>query len=236
MAKQRGKLFLIPTPIAEESMESISTEVIRVIHSLGYFIVEKARTARRFVSAAKHPEKIESLVFEEIPDPQGDMQAQKLLAPALGGQNIGLMSEAGLPAIADPGNLYVREAQRLGIEVIPLAGPSSIMMALMASGLEGQRFSFHGYLSAKKPELQNQLKDLEKRAVRDHATQIFIETPYRNKQVMETAAQSLEEKRMFCIAAGLGNPDGFVLTKTIGEWKKEGWPEIHKIPAVFLIR
>ncbi len=235
MAKQQGKLFLIPTPIAEESLESVSTEVMRVVHSLRYFIVEKARTARRFVSATRHPEKIESLVFEEMPDPHDDLQVQKLLKPALDGQNIGLMSEAGLPAIADPGNLYVREAQRLGIEVVPLAGPSSIMMALMASGLEGQRFSFHGYLSAKKPELQAQLKDLEKRAVRDDATQIFIETPYRNKQVMEVAALSLEGKRQFCIAAGLGSEDGFVLTRTIGEWKKEGWPEIHKVPAVFLI-
>lgn len=236
MAKQRGKLFLIPTPIAEESLESISGEVIRVVHSLGYFIVEKARTARRFVRATSHPGKIESLVFEEMPDPQDDRMIHKLLHPALEGQNIGLMSEAGLPAIADPGNLYVREAQRLGVEVVPLAGPSSIMMALMASGLEGQRFSFHGYLSAKKQELQSQLKDLEKRADRDDATQIFIETPYRNKQVMEVAATSLEGKRQFCIAAGLGSKDGFVLTKTISEWKQNGWPEIHKIPSVFLLR
>ncbi len=236
MATQRGKLFLIPTPIAEESLESISAEVIRVIHSLGYFIVEKARTARRFISATGHPEKIDSLLIEEMPDPQDDLQIQKLLRPALEGRNIGLMSEAGLPAIADPGNLYVREAQRQGIEVVPLAGPSSIMMALMASGLEGQRFSFHGYLSAKKHELQGQLKDLEKRAVRDDATQIFIETPYRNKQVLEVAALSLEGKRQLCIAAGLGAIEGFVMTKTIGEWKQSGWPEIHKVPAVFLIR
>ncbi|MDQ3018025.1 MAG: SAM-dependent methyltransferase [Bacteroidota bacterium] len=237
MAKQQGKLFLIPTPIVADSLESMSPEVTGIIHSIRYYIVEKVRTARRFVSAAGHPEKIDSMTFIEMPEDQSNLkELEQLLAPALKGENIGLMSEAGLPAIADPGNLYVRVAQGMGIEVVPLAGPSSLMMALMASGLEGQRFSFHGYLSAKKNELGNQLKDLEKRADRDDATQLFIETPYRNRQVLEVAAGTLDSKRRFCIAAGIGGKDGFVLTKTMADWKKSGWPEIHKIPAVFLIK
>ena len=146
------------------------------------------------------------------------------------------MSEAGLPAVADPGNLYVRIAHRFGIKVVPLSGPSSIMMALMGSGLEGQRFAFQGYLSAKKDELASQLKELEKRADRDDATQIWIETPYRNGQILQAAEKYLDKNRNFCIAAGLGSEDGFVMTYKIFEWKKNGWPEIHKIPAVFLLK
>ena len=236
MAKQKGRLFLLPSPIHENGLVSISPEVIRIIHSLDYFIVEKARTARRFVSSTKHPEKIELLHFEEMPmEDATDEQIEIMLKPSSEGKDIGLMSEAGLPAIADPGSQYVRVAQKKGIEIVPLSGPSSLMMALMASGLEGQRFAFHGYLSARKDELKVQLKDLEKRADRDKATQLFIEAPYRNKQVMEIAALSLDDHRRFCIAANVGGENGFVITKKMSEWKKGGWPEIHKVPTVFLL-
>jgi len=165
-----------------------------------------------------------------------EKEIQQALAPALAGHDIGLMSEAGLPAIADPGNIYIAMAHQLNIEVVPMPGPSSIFLALMASGLQGQRFMFHGYLSAKKDELGKQLHDLEVRADRDDATQIFMEAPYRNHQVMEVVEHKLSGKRMFCIAAGIGSEAGFVKTKSVNEWRKSGWPEIHKVPAVFLVR
>lgn len=238
MTQVRGKLFLIPSPINEGGLAAISEEVRGIIRSLDYFIVERARTSRRFVSSLKHPQPIDSLTFEEMPGEGLTMEEKdisRLLEPLKKGRNIGLMSEAGLPAIADPGNLFVKKCQETGFQVVPLSGPSSLMMALMASGLEGQRFAFHGYLSAKKEVLQQELKELEKRADRDKATQIFIEAPYRNRQVMEVAEKVLDKNRLFCIAADIGGPDGSVITKTILKWKTSGWPEIHKVPAVFLI-
>jgi len=237
MTQERGRLFLLPSPIQEGELRNIPADVIRVIHSLDYFIVERARTARRYISLTKPARPIDSLNIMEIKlSDISDYEIQQSLAPALEGKDIGLMSEAGLPAIADPGNSYVAMAHQLDIQVIPMSGPSSIFMALMASGLEGQRFMFHGYLSAKKDELGKQLHDLEVRADRDQATQIFIETPYRNQQVMEVAENRLSSKRMLCIAAGIGSEGGFVKTKSMKDWRKSGWPEIHKVPTVFLLR
>lgn len=228
---------MLPTPIILNQAESLSPLSVKIFHELRYFIVERERTSRRFLSSIRHPEKIESLHFFEIPE--GKLRStdiDPMMQPLLRGQDMGMMSEAGLPAIADPGNLIVMAAQEMGIKVIPIAGPSSLFMALMASGLEGQRFAFHGYLSAKRNELNIQLKELERRADADHATQMFIETPYRNNQVMEEAGKVLQPHRRFCIGAGIGDEYGFVLTKTMREWKVTGWPEIHKIPAVFLLR
>ena len=237
MTKLKGKLFLIPSPIHEEGLAGISNETISVIHSLDHFIVERARTARRYISATKHPKAIEQLMIDEMPETEiNEKDIEAALISMKEGKNIGLMSEAGLPAVADPGSRYVRIAQKLGIPVVPLAGPSSIMLALMGSGLEGQRFAFHGYLSAKKNELPAQLKQLMHRADQDDATQIWIEAPYRNKQILEAIEKTVNAGRNFCIAAGIGSDDGFVMTKEVGEWKRVGWPEIHKVPAVFLLK
>jgi len=237
MVRFKGKLYLIPAPIDEHGLESIPAEVIRILHSLDHFIVERARTSRRYISSTRPGKPIESLLIEEMPEDVTNtklMEAQ--MQPLLEGKDMGILSEAGLPAIADPGSKYVAIAHRLGIRVVPLVGPSSIMLALMASGMEGQRFAFHGYLSAKKEDLANEIKNLERRADKDDATQIWIEAPYRNKQIMEAAEKYLEPKRMFCIAAGIGSRDGFVITRQVNAWRRSGWPEIHKIPTVFLIR
>ena len=244
MTQQRGKLFLLPSPIAEQGLDSIPAEVKRVIHTLSHFVVERERTARRYIRAMEHPVPIDQLVILEMPqDKIGADVIDNQLRPLLSGNSIGILSEAGLPAIADPGNVYVAWAQRHDIDVIPLAGPSSLMMALMASGLEGQRFAFHGYLSAKKDELGKQLKELEQRADRDQATQIFIETPYRNQQVVEAVMKHVGGERWFCIAAGIGEEGGFVKTRRVKDWVKHSksaaapnWPEIHKVPCVFLMR
>ena len=233
----KGKMFVLPAPVIEDRLDSISEEAKKIIHSLDYFIVERARTSRRYLSALHHPVPIDKIVFEEIPE--GDVsekEIRRLLEPLFHGRNIGLLSEAGLPAVADPGNVFVKAALRQEVKVVPIAGPSSIMMALMASGLEGQRFSFHGYLSAKKNELPSELKKLAQRSDSDDATQIWIEAPYRNRQILEAVEKYVEPGREFCIAAGIGGENGFVKTMTISEWKKNGWPEIHKIPAVFLLK
>ncbi len=232
----RGKLYLIPSPIVPEGLEAISAGVVRVIHELDYFIVERARTARRFIRDLDPPKPIAAITFVEIQNEWAEADIKRELKPILAGESIGLLSEAGLPGIADPGQEVVRMAHEMDIEVIPLSGPSSIFMALMASGLEGQRFMFHGYLSAKKNELPGQLKELERRADRDAATQLWIEAPYRNHQVMEMMDQHLDAGRHITIAAGIGEENGFIKTKTLLQWRKSGWPEIHKVPTVFLLR
>jgi len=237
MTQQRGKLILLPSPIQEGELNGISDDVVKMLHSLDYFIVERARTARRYISLTKPSKPMDTLQIQEITlNDISEKEIQQALSPALQGHDIGLMSEAGLPAIADPGNIYIAMAHQMNIEVVPMSGPSSIFLALMASGLQGQRFMFHGYLSAKKDELGKQLHDLEIRADRDDATQIFMEAPYRNHQVLEVVEHKLSGKRMFCIAAGIGGEGGFVKTKSVNEWRKSGWPEIHKVPAVFLVR
>lgn len=237
MVRFKGKLYLLPTPIDEHGLESIPAEAIRILHSLDHFIVERARTSRRYISSTRPGKPIESLLIEEMPEDVTNMKLMEAqMQPLLEGKDMGLLSEAGLPAIADPGSRYVAIAHRLGIRVVPISGPSSIMMALMASGLEGQRFMFHGYLSAKKEDLANEIQNIERRADRDDATQIWIEAPYRNRQIMEAVEKYLEPKRMFCIAAGIGSKDGFVITRQINAWRRSGWPEIHKIPTVFLLK
>ena len=237
MRNKKGCLFLLPSPIAEHSLHSIPDEAIQIMHGLDHFIVERARTSRRYISSTKPEKPIDSLSIVEMPE---DMTNQVLinahLQPLLDGHDMGILSEAGLPAVADPGNKYVATAHNLGVKVVPISGPSSIMMALIGSGLEGQRFMFHGYLSAKREEAEQQLRQLEKRAERDDATQIWIEAPYRNRQILEAASKFLDKKTNFCIASGLGGKDGFVLTRNIASWQRSGWPEIHKIPTVFLLK
>lgn len=237
MPQQHGRLFLLPSPIVEGDLTGIPQHEIQVLHGLRYYIVERERTARRFIAATKPPVAIDELHLYEMPvQPETMHQAELQLKPLLEGHDLGILSEAGLPAVADPGNVYVAAAHQLGIEVIPLPGPSSMMMALMASGLQGQRFAFHGYLSPRKDELIRQLKDLEHRADRDDATQLFMETPYRNHQIIEAVEKAFNPERMFCIAAGIGGENAFIRTRSVKEWKKSGWPEIHKVPAVFLLR
>lgn len=236
MTQQQGKLFLLPSPITEQGLEGISSQVIEIIHGLDHFIVERGRTARRYLRAVGYPGPIDNVQIIEMDDQLTHQVKSTHLDPLAKGVSIGILSEAGLPGIADPGQWYVAEAHKRNFEVVPVSGPSSLFMALMASGLDGQRFAFHGYLPAKKEELLPALRDLEIRASRDNATQLFIETPYRNHQIMAAAEKVLSPDRTLCIAASLGAADGFVRTRSVREWKKQGWPAIHKMPAVFLIR
>lgn len=233
--QEKGTLFLIPTPIAEDAVHTLPAYVLDHLHSLDLFIAERAKTARRFIRDTAPPRPISELTFYELNKRTSPEERQTFLEPALAGKDIGLMSEAGCPGVADPGALIVEQAHQLGIRVVPLVGPSSILMALMASGMNGQSFAFHGYLSVKPPDLAKDLKRLEQQSARHQQTQLFIEAPYRNRNVVEQALKVLSPSTRFGIAVDLTAPEEYVKTLKIKDWTKEKWPELHKRPAIFLL-
>lgn len=232
---QKGKLYLIPVPLGEGGEQVIPGYVIEHLHRLHYFIAERARTARRFISATNPPHAINELTFYEISKHTLPEERAQFLAMAEQGQDIGLLSEAGCPGVADPGAFVVQTAHERGIEVVPLVGPSSILLGLMASGMNGQNFCFHGYLPQKKPDLMRELKFLEQRVFKHTQTQIFIETPYRNMGLIEAAINTLSPDMLFCIAADLTLPSEYIRTQTIADWRRTQIPDLHKRPAIFLI-
>lgn len=229
-----GKLYLIPTPLGEGSpSEVLPAPVLTLLPTLRRFVVEEVRTARRFLSSAGLKGHIGDLEFYELNEHTAPAQAEGYLQLFADGCNVGLLSEAGLPAVADPGALLVDLCHRHGIEVVPLVGPSSLMLALMASGLNGQSFAFVGYIPAKSEERRTALKQLERRSSAAHQTQILIETPYRNDALLADMLQCLSGTVRLCIAANLTCPDAFIRTRTVAQWKKEP-VTIGKRPCVFL--
>lgn len=233
--QKKGTLFLIPTPIAADAVATLPTYVIEQLHDLELFIAERAKTARRFIRDTQPPRPISDLTFFELNKRTSPEERLTFLEPALAGKNMGLMSEAGCPGVADPGALIVEQAHQLGIRVVPLVGPSSILLALMASGLNGQSFAFHGYLSVKPPDLAKDLKRLEQQSARHKQTQIFIEAPYRNRNVVEQALKVLVPDTRFGVAVDLTAPEEYVKTLRVKDWSKEKWPALHKRPAIFLL-
>ena len=204
------------------------------VTALSYFLVENARTARRFIKSVAPQQVIEELQISVIDKDSTPAQIQAALQPVLTGQDAGVISEAGCPGIADPGAELARAAHQLGIRVVPLVGPSSLLLALMASGMNGQSFTFHGYLPIERAKRVAAIKQLEQQALRQQQTQLFIETPYRNGQLMEDLLASLQPNTRLCIAANLTAPNEYLRTATVAGWKGQ-LPEIHKQPAVFLI-
>lgn len=233
--KTHGKLYLIPTPLGENTLPTIPQYVVDILHQLDFFIAERAKTARHFIKTTNPIKAFSDLHFAELNKRTTPEEINQMLRPAEEGNDMGLLSEAGCPGVADPGAVIVEMAHQKGIEVVPLVGPSSILLALMGSGMNGQNFSFQGYLAAKKPDLARDLKRLEQLAKKQKQTQIFIETPYRNGQMIEVALNTLNPRTSFCIAADITLPTQYILTKTIGEWKKTKLPDLHKKPAIFLI-
>jgi len=229
------KLYLLPCPLGEDSLHTLPEMVGTHIRELEVFIVERAKTARHFIKAMQPRLPISELAIFELDKHNPQAAHQAFQAALKTGKDIGVLSEAGCPGVADPGALIVKYAHQKGMQVIPLVGPSSILLALMASGLNGQNFAFRGYLPAKKPELAKALKLLESTAKKQNQTQIFIEAPYRNRGVVETAFQQLNSNTHFCIAADLTLPTEYIKTKTIKEWKATELPDLHKRPAIFLI-
>ncbi len=230
-----GKLYLIPTPLGEgDAREVLPSPVFELLPRLQCFVVEEVRTARRFLSAAGLKGHIAELEFHELNEHTAPEQVESLARLFADGRDVGLLSEAGLPAVADPGALLVALCHRKGIEVVPLVGPSSLMLALMSSGLNGQSFAFVGYIPAKTEERRSALKALEKRSAQARQTQILIETPYRNDALLADMLQTLGGRTQLCIAANLTCPDAFIRTRTVAQWKEQV-PVIGKRPCVFLI-
>lgn len=230
----KGKLFLIPAPLGEQAEHTIPPYVVNILQNLEVLIAERAKTARHFIKAVC-PGKSLDLTIHELNKHTPFEEIGGFLTAAENGRDIGLMSEAGAPGVADPGAVVVWLAHQQGIEVVPLVGPSSILLALMASGMNGQSFCFHGYLAPKKPDLERDLKRLEQLSAKFDQTQIFIEAPYRNSGVVEAVFNALAPATKFCIAVDLTLPTEWVKTHTLQQWLTAELPELHKRPAIFLL-
>ncbi|MBC7774832.1 MAG: SAM-dependent methyltransferase [Phycisphaerae bacterium] len=236
-------LYLIPCPIAENALHTVAPYAQVIARQLDIFIVERAKTARHFIKSLTPSRPIQEMVFVELPPhPQplpfgeGSNEAEQVFREAIkAGKNVGLLSEAGCPGVADPGASIVALAHREGVKVVPLVGPSSILLALMASGMNGQRFSFHGYLPPKRPELAKELRRLENLSRQHDQTQIFIETPYRSQMVLEVALESLQPTTLFGVAQDLTGEAEFICTLSVKDWNKSGRKTLEKLPGVFLV-
>ena len=236
MNQQLGKLYLLPALLGATSAEQvIPAGTLEVVRTLRFFVVENVRTARRMLSKMHMPCPIDELEFVEL-DKHNPENPDLLtyLGKALNGQDIGLMSEAGTPCVADPGALIVELAHQAGIRVVPLTGPNAMILALMASGFNGQSFSFHGYLPIKGPERALKIKALERQSLANDETELFIETPFRNNAMIEDLVKNCHPSTMLCVASNITMEDEKIVSKPISDWKsiKYDW---NKKPAVFLI-
>ena len=233
-----GVIYMIPCPISEERgvWDVLPKANLDVMNSLDYFIVENVRSARRFLSKAGIERKIDELEFVELNEhTTAAAEVEKMLKPVLAGRSAGVISEAGVPGVADPGADIVALAHRKGVRVVPLVGPSSILMSVMASGLNGQSFAFVGYIPVKDNERIKRLKELERRAMTENQAQLFIEAPYRNVKLFECLVKSLSPKLRLTIAADITSPEEYIKTLTVEEWRKLGVPDIVKRPTIFIL-
>lgn len=231
----KGRLFLIPAPLGDIPPEEvIPAHVLETACSLRCFVVEEIRTARRFLSAYGLRGRIGEIEFHELNEHTGDEETADLLRLFDGGRDVGMLSEAGLPAVADPGAALVGLCHEAGIEVVPLSGPSSLMLALMASGLNGQSFAFCGYIPAKSEERRTALRNLEKQSGHLRQSQIIIETPYRNDALFADMLQTLSPSTRICVAADITLPSQYIRTATVAGWRK-AVPVIGKRPCVFIM-
>jgi 16S rRNA (cytidine1402-2'-O)-methyltransferase len=231
-----GKLYLIPTPLAEGTQADVLPPMLKTtVGCLTYFLCEDVRTARRFVSSLKVVPSVEALRFEKLDKDTSESELPELMAPIHKGIDIGVMSEAGCPGVADPGALAVAYAQEKGIAVVPLVGPSSLLLALMASGLNGQRFAFQGYLPIDAKEATTAIQVFERESASKGQTQIFIETPHRNNRTLDLLLKTLKPTTQLCLAVNLTAPEASVLTKTVSEWRQEK-QKLEKVPVTFLFQ
>ncbi len=231
----KGRLYLIPSPLGDnDPAEVIPAPTLALLQGIRRYVVEEVRTARRYLSRAGLKGHISELEFHELNEHTTPQEVEALSALFDDGQDVGLISEAGLPAVADPGAALVALCHRRGITVVPQVGPSSLMLALMASGLNGQSFAFCGYLPAKTEERRNAVKAIEKASQMQRQTQIVIETPYRNDAFFADLLQACRPSTRICVAADITLPDAYIRTRTAAEWKKENLI-IGKRPCVFLI-
>ncbi len=221
--------------MGEKATIALPQYAIEIVHTLDTFIAERAKTARRFLKDLKTPVPFADMTFYELNKHTDENERETFLNDIFEGKNIGLLSEAGCPGVADPGAEIVDLAHRQGVTIVPFVGPSSILLALMASGMNGQQFAFSGYLPSKPDARIKALKRQESQSIAHNQTRIFIETPYRNNALIQDAIKHLSPYTRFCIAADLTLPTQFISTKTIQEWQQNPLPDLHKRPAIFLI-
>ncbi len=231
----RGTLYLIPTPLAEpvSTRLILPEEVLAITRRLNYFIAENAKTARAFLRAVDIGRPIQEISIQEIDKHAAQQASDEWLAPLLAGHDMGLVSEAGAPAVADPGANIVAVAHRLGVRVAPLVGPSSLLLALMASGLNGQRFAFHGYLPQDKALRAKAIADLERESRQKQQTQMCIETPYRNQALLGDLLATLAPRTRLCVAVNVTSADEEIRSRTVADWRKQAF-DMGKRPALFL--
>jgi 16S rRNA (cytidine1402-2'-O)-methyltransferase len=230
-----AKLYMIPTTLGDTSIERVlPPDLTQLISSIQVFIVENIRTARRFLKKVNPAIVIDNLTFFELNQHTEKKEISRFLEPNQQGLDIGIISEAGCPGVADPGAEVVKIAHTKNIQVVPLVGPSSILLALMASGMSGQNFAFNGYLPIKNPEKSAQIKMLEKRMQAEGQTQIFIEAPYRNAQLLDELLKTCDPQTLLCIAVDITLDTEFILSKPVSYWKTQ-LPDIQKRPAIFMI-
>lgn len=230
----KGKLYLIPTVIAADTQQAVIPDQVRqILPDITHFLAEDIRTARRYLSSLKIYESIEPLQFAVLNKDTKPQALAELFAPIMSGHSIGVLSESGCPGVADPGALAVAYAHQHDIRVIPLTGPSSILLALMASGLNGQQFAFHGYLPIDGSDIIKAIRELEKESQKKHQTQIIIETPYRNQSVFNQLIKTLTPETQLCIAVDITSAHEQIQTKRVSQWRKTPM-ELPKAPAVFL--
>lgn len=235
-----GKLYLIPITLSNPGETTVAPEDVlpqtikRAIDFIDTYIVENEKTARKFIKSI-HPEKKQPNLKISVLNKHTEIaEHNEFIQPLLRGENIGLMSESGCPGIADPGAVIVKIAHEKGIQVVPLVGPSSILLALMASGMNGQSFAFNGYLPIDKNDKKQALKNFERLSQDKNQSQLFIETPYRNNKLMEDLLQILQPSTYLCVACDITLPTEYIKTKTVNEWKKEK-ADLHNRPCIFII-
>lgn len=236
MTRSPAPLYLLPTAIDLSSPTTCDTTILArtTAQALDYFLVETAKSARLSLKRMEHPRPLRELQIEEMPTRDDPIRVKQLLTPIIAGRPGAVISDAGCPGVADPGAQVVRAAHSCGLRVIPLVGASSILLSLMASGLDGQRFAFHGYLPVGEAERRKAVGELETESRRRHQTQIFIETPYRNQRMLDTLRSTCRGDTLLCVASGLTGAEEFIRTDTIARWKHQT-PDLDRRPAVFLL-
>lgn len=236
MTNSLGILYLIPCTLGDTPAEQVLPQhVINIARKLKHFVVEQPKTARQFLSALKPEQPIQSLHFATLNEHTDAKNLAELLAPLMAGEDVGIISEAGCPGIADPGADLVNLAHRSSIRVIPLVGPSSILLALMASGLNGQCFAFHGYLPIEEVERRKAIASLEAESAKRKQTQLFIETPYRNERMFNALLAHCRPQTLLCIATDITLPGEQIQTRSIAQWKSQPVPQLNKRPSLFLL-
>lgn len=228
-----GTLYLIPAPLGDEGMAAIPAQVLETVNKLDHFLVENEKTARRYLKKLGYEHSLDDLTLYRLDKRTTDDERMEYIIPLLNGTDVGLISEAGLPCIADPGSVVVQMAHENKIRVVPLSGPSSIILGLIASGMGGQSFAFNGYLPIKNPERKAQIQSLERMSKRQ--TQIFMETPFRNNQLLQDLLSICHPNTRLCVASDITLPSQTIISQTIGEWKQKKY-DFHKHPAIFLLQ